>query len=108
MKSTVQDLFGPQVAAQIDDFWGIDSEGEIKGAFKPSGREWTPTRCRGQQPLLRSVAGPDTNGCFELQIRISGCMAEPAAKPGISPVSSPYRSGQPWMELLCTLPTNDG
>ncbi|KAK6373275.1 hypothetical protein LTS17_008294 [Exophiala oligosperma] len=40
MKSTVQDLFGPQVAAQIDDFWGLDSEGEIRGAFKPSGREF--------------------------------------------------------------------
>lgn len=39
MKSTVQGLFGPQVAAQIDDFWGLDLEGEIKGAFKPSGRE---------------------------------------------------------------------
>ncbi|EOD43906.1 putative flavin-containing monooxygenase protein [Neofusicoccum parvum UCRNP2] len=30
-------LFGPAVFEQLDEFWGLDDEGELKGAFKPSG-----------------------------------------------------------------------
>ncbi|KPM39840.1 hypothetical protein AK830_g6729 [Neonectria ditissima] len=37
LRLVVQDLFGPSVASQVDDFWGLDDEGELKGAFKPSG-----------------------------------------------------------------------
>ncbi|KAK3901900.1 hypothetical protein C8A05DRAFT_44560 [Staphylotrichum tortipilum] len=37
MRNSVRDLFGDEVAGRVEDFWGIDAEGEIKGAFKPSG-----------------------------------------------------------------------
>ncbi|KAK7415662.1 hypothetical protein QQX98_005694 [Neonectria punicea] len=37
LRLVVQDLFGPDVASQVDDFWGLDDEGELKGAFKSSG-----------------------------------------------------------------------
>ncbi|KAL1615258.1 hypothetical protein SLS56_011882 [Neofusicoccum ribis] len=30
-------LFGQTVFEQLDKFWGLDDEGELKGAFKPSG-----------------------------------------------------------------------
>ncbi len=42
MRNSVRDLFGEEVASRVEDFWGLDSEGEIKGAFKPSGREYLP------------------------------------------------------------------
>ncbi|KAF7552096.1 hypothetical protein G7Z17_g4525 [Cylindrodendrum hubeiense] len=37
LRVVVQKLFGSDVASQVDDFWGLDDEGEVKGAFKPSG-----------------------------------------------------------------------
>ncbi|KAH8652009.1 hypothetical protein BGZ61DRAFT_374837 [Ilyonectria robusta] len=37
LRLVVEDLFGPSVASQVDDFWGLDDEGELKGAFKPCG-----------------------------------------------------------------------
>ena len=40
MKSSVREMLGSDVADRIDDFWGLDEEGEIKGAFKPSGRTY--------------------------------------------------------------------
>jgi len=40
MKVMIRNLFSDDVAAQLDDFWGLDDEGEIKGAFRPSGREY--------------------------------------------------------------------
>jgi hypothetical protein len=39
MKVAIRQLLGSEVADRIEDFWGVDEEGEIKGAFKPSGRE---------------------------------------------------------------------
>ena len=33
-------LIGKEAADQMDDFWGIDEEGEIRGHAKPSGREF--------------------------------------------------------------------
>ena len=40
MKVSIYEILGAEVADCIDDFWGIDDEGEIKGAFKPTGRKW--------------------------------------------------------------------
>lgn len=39
LRQVVADTFGHSVADQIDDFWGMDTEGETNGAFKPSGRK---------------------------------------------------------------------
>lgn len=39
LRLMVADLFGQEVANQVEEFWGLDEEGELKGAFKPSGRE---------------------------------------------------------------------
>ncbi|KAK2805589.1 hypothetical protein FQN50_006104 [Emmonsiellopsis sp. PD_5] len=36
-RPTIARILGPKTAAQVDDFWGLDHEGEIKGAYKPSG-----------------------------------------------------------------------
>lgn len=38
LRLLVAEIFGPDVAGQVDNFWGLDEEGELKGAFKPSGR----------------------------------------------------------------------
>ncbi|KAH8704913.1 putative flavin-containing monooxygenase [Talaromyces proteolyticus] len=35
MRDTARQLFGDEVADRADDFWGVDDEGEIKGAYKP-------------------------------------------------------------------------
>lgn len=38
MKGQVAEIFGPKIAEQMGDFWGLDKEGELKGAFKRCGR----------------------------------------------------------------------
>lgn len=45
MKVMIRDLFSDDVAAQLDDFWGLDEEGEIQGAFRPSGRKCILLSC---------------------------------------------------------------
>lgn len=35
MKNQVSSLFSSEVAEETGDWWGLDSEGEIRGAFKP-------------------------------------------------------------------------
>lgn len=42
LRTLVSSLFGPEVANQLDDYWGMDDEGELKGAFKQSGRKYLP------------------------------------------------------------------
>ena len=39
LRVIVGGIFGSDVASQVDDFWGLDEEGELKGAFKFSGRK---------------------------------------------------------------------
>ncbi|KIW63602.1 hypothetical protein PV04_08589 [Phialophora macrospora] len=34
MRTDVARIFGKEVASKADDFWGLDSEGELKGVFK--------------------------------------------------------------------------
>ncbi|KAK2782663.1 hypothetical protein FQN52_000763 [Onygenales sp. PD_12] len=36
-RPTISRILGPEIAARVNDFWGLDQEGEIKGAYKPSG-----------------------------------------------------------------------
>ncbi|KEF55398.1 uncharacterized protein A1O9_08148 [Exophiala aquamarina CBS 119918] len=42
MRTNVAKLFGQGVADSVDDFWGLDDEAELKGAFKATGRECSP------------------------------------------------------------------
>ncbi|KAF2464232.1 FAD/NAD(P)-binding domain-containing protein [Lindgomyces ingoldianus] len=37
MTRVVRQFFGEDVAQQVNDFWGVDEEGELIGAFKPNG-----------------------------------------------------------------------
>ena len=46
MKYMVEEIFGPEVAEQMGDFWTLDKEGEVKGAFKPCGRKLPPLLVR--------------------------------------------------------------
>ena len=39
MRTDVWNLFGSDVPDKVDDFWTLDNEGELKGAFKPPGRK---------------------------------------------------------------------
>ena len=45
LKVVVAELFGHDLASQIDDFWGVDEEGELRGAFKPCGRGYMLLTC---------------------------------------------------------------
>lgn len=38
MRGEVYRLFGAKVGDKVEDFWGLDKEGEISGAFRPCGR----------------------------------------------------------------------
>ncbi|RAH51708.1 flavin-containing monooxygenase [Aspergillus piperis CBS 112811] len=35
-RDTVGELFGKEVHDRVEDYWGLDKEGEVRGAFKPS------------------------------------------------------------------------
>ncbi|KIX97660.1 uncharacterized protein Z520_06438 [Fonsecaea multimorphosa CBS 102226] len=37
IRQTVYETLGDDVATQVEDFWGLNHEGELLGAFKPSG-----------------------------------------------------------------------
>ena len=39
MRTDVRNLFGSEVADKVEDFWTLDNEGELKGAFKSTGRK---------------------------------------------------------------------
>lgn len=39
LRDNVRGLLGSDVADVIDDFWGMDEEGELKGIYRPCGRE---------------------------------------------------------------------
>lgn len=45
LRLLVAELLGNDVAAQVEDYWGLDAEGETRGAFKPSGREYPQPLC---------------------------------------------------------------
>lgn len=40
MRINVEELFGKEIADRVDDFYTLDDEGELKGAFKPTGRKY--------------------------------------------------------------------
>ena len=40
MRRMVEGIFGREIADLTGDFWGLDDQGEIKGAFVPTGREY--------------------------------------------------------------------
>lgn len=42
LRDIVRQMFGDKVADKAGDCWGVDDEGEIKGAFKPLGRMLYP------------------------------------------------------------------
>ncbi|KAF7114924.1 hypothetical protein CNMCM5793_000694 [Aspergillus hiratsukae] len=37
LRDTVREYFGEEIHAQVEDYWGINQEGEIKGAYVPTG-----------------------------------------------------------------------
>lgn len=38
MRRLIGAIVGPEIEDQLDDYWGLDKEGELRGAFKPMGR----------------------------------------------------------------------
>ena len=38
MRNTIADIVGPTITDRIDNFWGLDEEGEVRGAWRPVGR----------------------------------------------------------------------
>jgi hypothetical protein len=40
MRRQVDQLFGAEIGEQVGDYWTLDEEGELKGAFKPTGRKY--------------------------------------------------------------------
>ncbi|KAF2099691.1 FAD/NAD(P)-binding domain-containing protein [Rhizodiscina lignyota] len=37
LRKVVRELLGAEVADAIDDFWGVDEEGELRGSYRPCG-----------------------------------------------------------------------
>ncbi|OAL23978.1 hypothetical protein AYO22_06002 [Fonsecaea multimorphosa] len=63
IRQTVYETLGDDVATQVEDFWGLNHEGELLGAFKPSGREYFSFRVIPIHDFgisVADVATPDT------------------------------------------------
>jgi Pyridine nucleotide-disulphide oxidoreductase len=43
MRYAAEKLVEPEVAKRLEDWWGVDTEGEIRGAWKPMGRMFSLT-----------------------------------------------------------------
>jgi len=43
MRYLVRDVFGEELAEEMGDFWGLDKEGELNGAWKGTGRKFLLT-----------------------------------------------------------------
>lgn len=41
-RKQIAQVVGEDVADQLDEYWGLDAEGELRGAYKPCGREFCP------------------------------------------------------------------
>jgi hypothetical protein len=41
MQYLVEEIFGPDIAEQMGPYWGLDNQGELKGAYKSCGRKYT-------------------------------------------------------------------
>ena len=41
MRQIAGQILGPEVEDQLEDFWGVDAEGELRGAFKHAGRRYS-------------------------------------------------------------------
>jgi len=39
MRTDMAKIFGEEVASRVDDYWGLDQEGELKGVFKRQARQ---------------------------------------------------------------------
>ncbi|RAK97273.1 flavin-containing monooxygenase [Aspergillus ibericus CBS 121593] len=69
VRDTIGELFGPKIYDQVEDYWGLDKEGEIRGAFKPSphGHIWfisgTTTHSRYYSRFIALLVKADVMGC---------------------------------------------
>lgn len=41
MRTRVADIVGSEIADQLEDYWSFDAEGELRGNWRPLGRETT-------------------------------------------------------------------
>lgn len=64
LRQVVADTFGSSIADQLEDFWGMDTEGETNGAFKPSGRE-----CFSLLATI-SMKSSDSSSLLALKVRL--------------------------------------
>ena len=39
IRGTIASKLGEDIASQVEEYWGLNSEGEIRGAYKPTGRK---------------------------------------------------------------------
>ena len=54
LREGIAPIVGQEIAKQLEDYWYLDQEGELLGAFKPSGRLYNPPRSCGRYTKLLS------------------------------------------------------
>jgi hypothetical protein len=50
MRTIAGRIVGPEVEQSLTDFWGLDGEGELIGAFKYTGRKYSRANKFGKKP----------------------------------------------------------
>lgn len=52
LRKVVRGIFGEDVHDRVEDFWGLNPEGELYGAFKPTGREFLDVYLFGRSSCI--------------------------------------------------------
>lgn len=61
MRTAAEEIVGKEIGEQLDDWWGVDKEGELRGAWKPIGRTY---RYSGAKVIQRANNVIDPNIWF--------------------------------------------
>jgi cation diffusion facilitator CzcD-associated flavoprotein CzcO len=55
MRLAVADIVGQEISDTLDDYWHVDSEGELRGVWKPIGRKYLPSLTSTPLTLTQSL-----------------------------------------------------
>ena len=56
LRDAAEELVGQEIGQKLDDVWGVDDEGEVKGTWRFTGRRSTDSRFREYEHLTMNFS----------------------------------------------------
>lgn len=97
VRGEVSQLVDAKAAAGLDDYWGLDEEGNTRGAWRPMAREFDSS-------LLVDLELELTTLCFFLQNLMFGILEELFRWRGSTVASWPCKFWRMFVACPCVLP----